>query len=301
MTVELPGGVQAWHYPVPPDDFRPLEADEQTLARYGFPHRPKNQRLLRLWKRVLGRPIKILEPRYEIAEGRQHKIADPLTENWSGAQITSAPGQVFENVVGIWTVPRTYADPNDDGESYCTCWIGISDSDTHLLQAGVECDVAHNDTDRDTYAWWTLLPSIPMRIDVPVSAGDSILCAIGAGPPSEQDHSGLLGHIWFANLSQGTGMVIPLKGSYFAATNAEWIVERPAKHYGMPYEPRGPLANYGRVTFTDCSAVITGTKTPADLTGGTNIWMTDVTDNYFLSEGEILDSSTVLCTWIAYE
>jgi hypothetical protein len=36
VTVELPGGVKAWHYPVPPEDFDPLEADEATLTRYGF-------------------------------------------------------------------------------------------------------------------------------------------------------------------------------------------------------------------------------------------------------------------------
>jgi hypothetical protein len=305
VTVELPGGVKAWHYPVPPEDFDPLEADEETLSRYGFPHRPRNQQLLRLWKRALGHPIKILEPRYGIVEGRHRSFAG-VTKSWSGGQITSAPGQVFENVIGIWTVPSTYPDPHDGGLSVCSSWIGISDTDGHLLQAGVDNDVDNNN-DRSIYAWWTLVPSPEIRVKLPVSAGDSILCAIGARrhPEKDPETPSLLVDIWLANLSRTLGMIIAVQGapgSYFAATNAEWIVERPSNNPDPNnYQPRGPLANYGQVTFTNCSAVLSGTKTPADLAGGSNIWMTDVNDMYFISEGEIINSSTVLCTWVAYE
>jgi hypothetical protein len=307
VTIELPGGVKAWHYPLPPEDFNPLEADEETLTRYGFPHRPRNPELLRLWKKVLGRPIKILEAGYEIAEGRHPhrphgRITDNLSEDWSGAQITSAPGQVFENVIGTWNVPNTYPDPNDSGLSKCVSWIGISDGNGNLLQAGVESDV-DNTPDHYIYAWWTLLPMQPIQLKVPVSAGDNVLCAIGASPPSEQDHSALIIHIWFANTSQGLGTIVGVRvqEGYFTATNAEWIVERPSKNPGPPYVPAGPLANYGTVTFQYCSAVMTGTKAPADLTDGTAISMVDVNDVNIISIGQILNSSTVSCTWEGYE
>jgi hypothetical protein len=302
MTVELPGGLRAWRYPVPPEDFKPLEADEATLARYGFPHRPRNRRLLDLWEKTLATPIRILEPRYEIAEGRHRTIAG-LSANWSGGQIASAPGQVFSNVLGVWTVPSTYPDPNYNGQSVCSCWIGISDANNHLLQAGVECDVANKPDGRSTYAWWTMFPSPEIPINVPVSPGDSILCAIGAAPPSEKDHSRLLIHIWFANLSRGLATIIPAQVGYFAPTNAEWIVERTAAapYPPPPYMPKGPLARYGKVVFTDCSAVALASKDPTDLTGGDSIFMTDVNDVYFISTGEIIDSSTVACSWVAYE
>jgi hypothetical protein len=306
MTVELAGGAKAWAYPLPPEGFDPLEADQKSLARYGFPHRPRDHELLRVWKRALSRSIKIVAPGSEMpGSGRHHrgKVIRNSSNHWSGAEIISAPGQIFENVIGMWTVPNTYPDPDDDGWSYCSSWVGIGDaSGNHLLQAGVEAEAVESGgrVEHNIFAWCELLPFPEAPINLPVSAGDNVLCAIGAGPSSEQDPAEIIGHIWFANLSQGLGTIIGVQGNYFAATNAEWIVERPGGSQ-TGYHPAGPLAFYGQVVFTECSAVITGTKTRADLSGGTAINMTSVNSNNIISSGQILNSSTVICTWDNYE
>ncbi len=301
MTVQLSGGVTAWEYPPPPEGFDPLEADHESLMRYGFPHRPRDPDLLRLWKRALGHITEIVPPRYEAAGSNRHHRGlrnDTSTPNWSGAQILSSPGQIFENVIAVWTVPNPVPDASGNW-CYCSSWIGLGNAS---LQAGVEAKAVMTGgrVERDIYAWWELLPAQEVTItSVPVSAGDSVICAIGATPaPTQQDPKEILGHIWFANLTTGRGTIIPAQGPYFAPTTAEWIVERPSDS-ATEYIPAGPLANFGNLTFTQCGAVMTGTKAKANLADGTNIYMTGIYGN--LSYGEILDNSAVLCMWENWE
>jgi Peptidase A4 family len=305
VTVRLPGRMKAWAYPLPPPGFEPLDADHESLLRYGFPHRPRDPQLLRVWTKALSRPVEIVTPRYEIApSSRRHSrngIANS-SNHWSGAELISAPGQIFENVIAIWAVPNTFPDPNVDGWSYCSSWVGIGDATgNHLLQAGVEARAAKAGVgvDHDIYAWCEALPYGEAGINLPVSAGDTVLCAMGAAPSYDQNTPVLTGHIWFANLSKSIGTIIGVEINYFAATNAEWIVERPGDAANA-YHPAGPLAYYGQVTFSECSAVVTGAKTPANLSGGIPINMTGA-NGHVISTGQILNSSTVECSWDGYE
>lgn len=300
VTVELPGGVKAWEYPLPPEGFDPLEADHESLMRYGFPHRPRDPELLRLWKRALGLVTKIVPPRYEVAGSNRHHHGirnDMSSPTWLGAEILSSPGQIFENVAAVWTVPNPVPDASGNW-CYCSSWVGLGNAS---LQAGVEAKavMTGGSIERDIYAWWEMLPAGEVPItSVPVSAGDSVICAIGATPaPTQQDPKEILGHIWFANLTTGRGTIIPAQTkNVFAATTAEWIVERPTDSAG---NPAGPLARYGNLTFTQCSALMTGTKAKANLADGTNIYMTGIEGP--LSYGEILDNSAVLCMWANWE
>lgn len=298
-TVELQGGVRAWEYPLPPDGFDPRAADEELLRRYGFPHRPRDAELLRIWERALSRPIEIVPPRYELTGQPRHRPVGVFegASGWSGAQIQSASGQVFENVMGMWTVPLANPDPGYNGWSYCSSWVGIGDPEGQLLQAGIDAN-AYWESGSIGYqfsAWWELLPAPQQPLTVPVSAGDRVLCAIGY----EQAPEGILGHVWFFNMNRNQGQIIPFTGPYLAATQAEWIVERPSKS-PTPGDFAGPLALYGAVVFTGCYAIMTGSKESSNLSGGTAINMTGSNGNV-ISYGAILGNSTVECIWQGFE
>src|ERR1700733_1814803 len=102
-------------------------------------------------------------------------VQQAQSENWSG-YVAGANGQstTFKSVSGSWVVPTAKC-ASATGPTYSAFWAGLggaSDADA-LEQAGTEANCTSDGT-ASYYAWYELVPEAPVRIDLPVSAGDRI-------------------------------------------------------------------------------------------------------------------------------
>jgi hypothetical protein len=97
-------------------------------------------------------------------------------------------------------------------------------------------------------AWYELLPSDAVTIDsLSVSTGDRVTASI-----SLLDRAG---SVWSVEIMDVTRAQSVKKSLVYASSmlSAEWIVERPTI-----FNRLSVLADFGKVTFTDCGATIGG-------------------------------------------
>lgn len=107
--------------PAVPPTFHPLTASNKKLRKYGYPSRPpaSNKVALKIWKAIVSAPlppagwnnqivpmiasIADSKPYYNesLARGRQE-----TSQNWSGVVTHCDPGDTFQTVFGMWTVPK---------------------------------------------------------------------------------------------------------------------------------------------------------------------------------------------------
>ena len=249
----------------PPEGFNPLEAEDRELLVFGYPARPDKDRhpeLHETWKRMVSRPLTIIEPQFALRTDKQHgirnTIANDTSTNWSGAAAFAAKGDSATYVIGQWTVPDVVAPGL--GSYYCASWVGIDgDGSPDVLQAGTECDVVSFGffTAKQTYVWWEWYPNYEVQIaNFPVTSGDVMFCAICV-------HSNTEAGFYLTNLTTGASTSFTKtapRGTHLVGNCAEWIVEAPTVNGGQ-----SALARYGDVYFDEC---IAGTKNHALLHGG---------------------------------
>jgi len=181
------------------------------------------------------------------------------SQNWSGAVITSPPsGETFNAVYGTFTVPTPSAGSTSARSYSASAWVGI-DGDTYgnaILQSGVDFTVTSaGDVSYDS--WYEWYPDYAYDFDsFTVSAGDVITISIVASSLSA-------GTVTLDNTSTGQSvsksLTAPSSSSDLGGQNAEWIVE--------DYESGSSLvslADWGTVTFTDCSATTSSTSEGLD-------------------------------------
>jgi hypothetical protein len=275
----------------PPPGFDPLVATASELERYGFPARPGNPRLLKLYRRVFTRlkgRLKYVEPTFRIMRGKSP--AGVFTgDNWSGGYVQPPSGQSFRQVLGQWVVPNTYP-PAAGGLFLNSYWIGLDGFSgpgaSEVLQAGVDCLVfGHSST---FYPWHQWAPSSKVIItNLAVSAGDLVMVNISAAPGA----GATTATVHFANITSGaaTSYVVsapPL--TQLAGNSAEWIVEAP--------DGAGQLADYGQVFFDNCQACWAnfggaggGTGKKLDITQGSNV----------ISEATLIAPIVIQCRYSA--
>ncbi len=148
--------------------------------------------------------------------------------NWSGySQGTLEDSkELYTSVAGTWVVPTASQHKKGEAE-YSSSWVGIGGgcvnsgctvTDNTLIQAGTEQDVSSNGTPSYS-AWWEIIPEPSTRVNLAVSAGNSVRVTITQGKPG-------LWTIVISNLSTGKSVVI---GTPYSSTHAtaEWIVETP--------------------------------------------------------------------------
>lgn len=196
-------------------------------------------------------------------------ILPETSTNWCGAYVrrpitgiaSNRPHlEPFRVVAGRWVVPSVSLPPSAffaglprEGSYRCSVWVGIDGTagSNDVLQAGTEgiVNVSGGKITGTTYrAWieWFSLASIPESLTV--SPGDLIsvtVCAPMLG--------GANGSAVIANLTTNeivTYRIEPPAGPGLVGNVAEWIVEDPGQLGGGLF----PLANFGQVVFTDCSA-----------------------------------------------
>ncbi len=165
--------------------------------------------------------------------------------DWSGYTVSSdltAPQADVTAVTGTWVVPNI----NGTNDSFSAAWIGIGGQyDESLIQTGTEHSILNNTA--SYFAWYELLPDNSIYLNMTVNPGDTMSASI-----SLQNSASNTWLVILKNLSNGETYQNTFQ---YASTrsSAEWIVERPTVN-NFQY----PLADFGTITFTGCSATIGG-------------------------------------------
>jgi hypothetical protein len=166
---------------------------------------------------------------------------------WSGYIVASDVqnrSPVVSSVSASWTVPQIKPSENN---TFSGVWIGMGGyGEDTLIQTGTEQEYING---RFTYyAWYELLPDYLVRIpNIHVRAGDTVIASISL--INENTNT------WSIEIADVT------RGQHFRKTavynssrlSAEWVVERPKVNGTI-----STLADFGNVTFTECTATIEG-------------------------------------------
>jgi len=166
--------------------------------------------------------------------------------NWAGYAIASnlqAPlSGVVSDVTGTRKVPSVGTSDSDN--TYSSVWVGIDGySDNTVEQTGTEQDMTPDGP--VYYAWFEMYPKFGYRIvNFPVEPGDTISAEVR-----------------YAGNNRFTLSIVNVtKDVRFSTTqrhkaqrqSAEWIVEAPYSGGTLP------LADFGTVTLSGCSATLGG-------------------------------------------
>jgi hypothetical protein len=175
--------------------------------------------------------------------------------NWSGYVSGANGGSTkFKSVSGSWVVPT--AKCTTSGEpTYSALWVGLGGADDTeaLEQDGTEANCSAQGT-ASYYAWYELVPKAPVRVDLPVSAGDHISSKVTVDGTSVS--------IWLSDDTSGQTFSKTLSMSNPDVSSAEWIAEAPSQCDGSVSSCTPlPLTDFGTAQFTSSSATDTGGHT----------------------------------------
>lgn len=175
--------------------------------------------------------------------------------NWAG-YVASAPsgGSGFTRVSGTWVQPT--ADPSaGDGDSAFWVGLGGNGQSNALEQVGTQANVANGEP--VYYAWYELLPSAPVKLDLAIHPGDRISASVAV--------SGTNVAVSLSDQTTGQSYTSTLQMSSPDTSSAEWIAEAPSASDGQGDLQPVPLADFGTVNFTAATATAGGhTGTIAD-------------------------------------
>jgi len=187
------------------------------------------------------------------------RLREGASLNWSGyaaveGSLGSPTRDVVTTVAGSWTVPSV----TGSGNWYSSLWVGIDGyADGSVEQIGTEQDVVtgrHHRISQRNFTWFEMYPGgLYEIVGFPSYVGD----VIGAGVAYDGGSSFTLA---ITNVTRGVYYVVPSSytmSSSAQRSSAEWIAEAPSSNGGVL-----PLADFGTVTFTGCSATINGTNGP---------------------------------------
>jgi hypothetical protein len=173
---------------------------------------------------------------------------EAASANWAGYVAT---GQNFSRVSGSWVQPSV--DPSGgDGDS--AFWVGLggsgqsSSQSGSLEQLGTQADVTDGQT--TYYAWYELLPSPPVKINVPIKPGDHVNASVSA--------SGSNATMSLSDQTTGQSFSQTFQVPNIDTSSAEWIAEAPSASDGQGDLTPVPLANFGTVNFSSASATAAG-------------------------------------------
>jgi hypothetical protein len=263
-------------YERPPEDFNPLTAEPEVLAKYGIPPRPNAQNLpvlAEFWTEMFSPPLVFTEAEFSLlpdpvllralvtASGRRESSL-----NWSGAYVTPRNGRQFTEVHGRWEVPAVAVPSGTIGspEFRSSIWIGLDGQrryfDSSLPQIGTAQFLNAPGVPPFSvwWQWWlrdnpTTFPPVPLVLSI--VPGQRMMASLRVLDETR---------VHFSVENRTTGEIFPpftmdaptdtasgIQAKVSGAT-AEWIVERPTDVNTFElYE----LPDYRRVHFTDCFAI----------------------------------------------
>ena len=296
---------------LPPKDFIPLKASEETRLSFGFPPRPNpatHPEQHQLWERTLAVPMKIqahvpgkpleLDIPGKTGATTIKPLLQPLPQGpgttfWGTAASVyqSLPG--CNNVNGSWIVPRI--DVPVDAQGYgpwaVSCVVQL---DSKLL-GGTTSTIAYADAERTqtithAFAWTTFLSnqiefSNYNILNIAVNQGDSVTCAVCA------PFSTTYGTCLFTNQTQqqSTSLLVtqPTRVDVLTGSSAAWGVVVGSEVEGLVFYDQPPT--FFITAFSDCSCsskttslglepgeAVSNLAAPAGSTGPNPIWTTVV-------------------------
>ena len=271
-------------------DLSRLSDDERDM--YGFPPTDSNASLDSYILEKLKR-FTLREPQFEPRVSDFAAVAAfsagagvETRPTWSGGVTFPAVNETFAFVEGTWTLPQIAAPQGPaGGQVIASVWTGI-DGDgisQDVLQAGIDINgtSANGNFEQSMRAWLQWYPGASQAIsNFPISPADIVNVSIRVAPNASNSAS-----IFVGNVTTKIGMhfgATAAPGVALVGNCAEWIVEAPI---GLP------LAQFGRVEFTGCSAQTSDGHT-VGLQSGNAINM--VSNNRILATSQIVGPAEVL-------
>jgi hypothetical protein len=172
------------------------------------------------------------------------------SQNWSGYIVQSSSGKSFSNVSGSWIQPSVNASTGGTG-SYSAFWVGLGGSGSQsqsLEQVGTAANVTGGRT--TYYAWYELVPSAQQTLNLAIHPGDHVSGRVTV--------NGTNVTVSLSDQTTGKSVTKTLQMSNPDTSSAEWIAEAPAAQTAYGSYSILPLADFGKVTFTNASATAGG-------------------------------------------
>jgi Peptidase A4 family len=173
----------------------------------------------------------------------QSQVRSEVSENWAGYAVT---GKKFARVSGTWREPTVKAS-SSSSEAYSAVWVGLGGyktSSSSLEQIGTAADYVGGHA--EYYAWYELLPSAQVRLNIAIRPGDEISARVSV--------TGTSVTVSLSDRTTGHSVVKTLHMSQPDTSSAEWIVEAPATEtFGGNYQVL-PLADFAKVAFSKATA-----------------------------------------------
>jgi hypothetical protein len=168
------------------------------------------------------------------------------SSNWSGYVASGSTS--FSSVSGSWVQPTASC---SSGDGYSAFWVGLggaSGQTSALEQAGTQADCVNGSP--EYYAWYELVPSAPVKLDLAINPGDHISTRVTV--------NGTNVTVWLADETTGASTTKALQTNNIDTSSAEWIAEAPSQCDGSGNCQPLTLANFGTVKFTSATATAGG-------------------------------------------
>lgn len=178
---------------------------------------------------------------------KNNVITHSYSTNWSGyaveTDLNTPQSGVVTDVKGSWIVPAISGNAKN---TYSSFWVGIDGySDGTVEQIGTDSDT-NNRGQPVYYAWYEMYPAYPVNLALTIKPGDTITAEV------KFDSTANMFQLTITDSNFGTFSTTQSSSSLMQRSSAEWIAEAPSSGGRVL-----PLANFGTVTFTQCSVTMT--------------------------------------------
>jgi hypothetical protein len=202
----------------------------------------------RLWA-LAAAAVLLVGPTPVTVSIREQPAATALmsSQNWAG-YVAHRSGAQFTSIRGAWTQPAVSCPA---GGTYSSFWVGLDGYvSKDVEQIGTDADCLQADVPV-YYAWYELYPAERVRIAMVVHPGDHLEATVEAVAGGTS--------LSLRNLTSERTFSTLQPGAAGRLTSAEWIAEAPsACSAGTCWVL--PLANFGSVAFSLCSAIAAGSS-----------------------------------------
>ncbi len=153
------------------------------------------------------------------------------------------------SVSGSWVEPSVNSSTS---QGYSAFWVGLGGSSNQsqsLEQVGTSADTVDGQT--QYYAWYELVPAPETQLNLAVHPGDHMTGKVSVSATTVT--------ISLSDQTTGQSVTKQLQMSSPDTSSAEWIAEAPSSvsQGGGDYQTL-PLADFGKVTFTNATATSDG-------------------------------------------
>jgi hypothetical protein len=171
-----------------------------------------------------------------------------VSANWSGYVVQDRAGHNFSSVSGSWVEPAVKPGA---GRGFAAFWVGLGgtgQSSPSLEQVGTAAQTVDGQT--RYYAWYELLPSAQVQMNLPIHPGDRMSGRVTVHGTSVT--------VSLSDHTTDRSVTRTLRMSDPDTSSAEWIAEAPAAERGDGSLRILSLADFGKITFSHVSATAGG-------------------------------------------